>query len=75
MKTLFAPLGGDETKKRGASHYGLNAAQRIGAYAATPPDMAKQTELLRVIAHNTNPHNNQPKSPGPKKPAYSGAHS
>ena len=68
-------LGGDETKKRGASHYGLNAAQRIGAYAATPPDMAKQTELLRVIAHNTNPHNNQPKSPGPKKPAYSGAHS
>jgi ABC-type transporter Mla subunit MlaD len=33
--------------------YALNAQQKIGAYAATPPDMKIQTDLLRQVAINT----------------------
>ena len=53
--------------------YGLNAAQRIGAYAATPPDMTTALDLLKDIAHNTShmqPNHTAP--PGARGPQYGG---
>jgi hypothetical protein len=38
----------------------LNAQQKIGAYATTPPDMKIQTELLRQIVSNTKPQAHAP---------------
>jgi len=62
---IRAAEGAQEAAKdvaRGESGRGfsLNAQQRIGAYATTPPDMKIQTELLRQIVSNTKPQAHAP---------------
>jgi hypothetical protein len=49
--------------------YSLNNQQRIGAYAATPPEWKQQLELLRGIRENTSHMKPAPNSPpGTRKP-------
>jgi len=43
--------------------YALNAQQKIGAYAATPPDMKIQIDLLRQVAMNTETLRRSPNAP------------
>ena len=51
--------------------YALNAEQRIGAYAATPPDMKMLIDLNRQIAENTKKPASAGSAPAPKGPRYS----
>lgn len=58
-------------EKSGNKGYALNAEQRIGAYAATPPDMKMLIELNKQIAANTKKPATAGSSPAPKGPRYS----
>jgi len=51
-------LGGKITE-----NMSLNAQQKIGAYAAAPPDMKIQTDLLRQVAMNTAAFRPSPNAP------------
>lgn len=42
-----------DKKASGFQNVHLNEAQRLGAYAATPPDMKQANDLLKGILHNT----------------------
>ena len=52
----------------------LNAQQKIGAYAAAPPDMKIQTDLLRQVAMNTAAFRPSPNAPpNSTPPKFSGS--
>ncbi len=59
--------------KTGEKGFGnLTSAQRLGAYAATPPDFKVQTALLQQIARNTGAHPNPMAPPGARPTSYGG---
>jgi hypothetical protein len=59
----------DLRAKNADKGYSLNAQQKIGAYAATPPEWKQQVDLLRQITINTaRPHPNMNRPPGAKPP-------
>lgn len=57
-----------------SSGMSLNAQQKIGAYAAAPPDMKIQTDLLRQVAMNTAAFRPSPNAPpNSTPPKFSGS--
>ena len=57
-----------------SSEMSLNAQQKIGAYAAAPPDMKIQTDLLRQVAMNTAAFRPSPNAPpNSTPPKFSGS--
>lgn len=74
-KTIGAQIDAAANRKHGegANNYGLNAQQRLGAYAATPPDLRTALELLRAIRHNTNHLNPGPVRVGSQPTRFGGA--
>ena len=57
-------------REAGMKGYGLNAQQRIGAYAATPPDFKMLIAYARQTAENTKKEPQQ-RTPAPMPPRYS----
>jgi hypothetical protein len=64
---------GHENEKAAPERISLNAQQRLGAYAATPPDMKNTNDLLKGILRNTE-HLKPPAPQVNKQPLRFGGH-
>lgn len=65
-------LGLDQKSERRSAGFSLNEQQRLGAYAATPPEMLKHTRLLEKIEANTQGFKPHPQAPPGQRPPQHG---
>jgi hypothetical protein len=63
-----AKKASEKANKDRVSGYGLNAQQRVGAYAATPPIWKEQLNELKGIRHALTSGGNRMEPPGARRP-------
>ena len=74
QSTLDKKQAAELAKGVSAKGYELNSQQRMGAYAATPPEFTTMVEVLRVIRDNTHGLRQPTYNPVGNRPTTFGTH-